>query len=229
LVLFGIIAIFDWRALLIALGTMLPNIIGSIGGAEKVGWTTHYHSMYFPFLLWAIYRGYSNLYLIAKNKFKYKGVVVVNILVVALTLITLYQYPYYTHTKNPLFNHALSRTVIELPRYTKSGDRYQAILIGDELSKYIPKGSVVSTVEPLFTRLYKDREIHVYPAGIDRADFVVIPITSSTPKYIGAASYRTAEEQTVLNTGLVERLGKLGFNIETPQIVAGYAILKKLS
>ncbi len=38
------LAVFQWRAATIAVILMLPNIFGNIGGAEKVGWTTHYPS-----------------------------------------------------------------------------------------------------------------------------------------------------------------------------------------
>jgi len=46
-------ALFNWRAALIAGITIFPNVIVSIGGAEKDGWITHYHSFYFPFVIYA--------------------------------------------------------------------------------------------------------------------------------------------------------------------------------
>lgn len=36
---------------LICLGTLFPNIFFYIGGAEKIGLTTHYHTFYIPFLI----------------------------------------------------------------------------------------------------------------------------------------------------------------------------------
>ena len=33
---------------------MIPNIFGDIGGAEKIGYYTHYHSIYFPILMVAL-------------------------------------------------------------------------------------------------------------------------------------------------------------------------------
>jgi hypothetical protein len=57
-----VIAIFEWRAAAIAAFLMLPNIFGTIGGAEKVGWVSHYHSYYFPALVWAAMVGYAAAY-----------------------------------------------------------------------------------------------------------------------------------------------------------------------
>jgi hypothetical protein len=47
---------------------MVPNIIGNIGGAEKYGFLTHYHTLYFPFLIFASIMGYIQLIKICKTK-----------------------------------------------------------------------------------------------------------------------------------------------------------------
>jgi hypothetical protein len=48
---FLFLSIFNIRFFLIALSSLLPNLFISIGGAEKTGLTTHYHSFYIPFLI----------------------------------------------------------------------------------------------------------------------------------------------------------------------------------
>jgi hypothetical protein len=50
-----------WRYVLLLAGALVPNILISVGGAELVGWTTHYHSMYIPFLIFAASIGFLNL------------------------------------------------------------------------------------------------------------------------------------------------------------------------
>jgi len=55
------LALVKWRFGLLALITLLPNLIGNIGGAEKVGWVTHYHSFYFPVLVFAAALGVHTL------------------------------------------------------------------------------------------------------------------------------------------------------------------------
>jgi hypothetical protein len=48
---FLFLSIFNVRYFLIVFGTLLPNLFITIGGAEKNGLTTHYHSFYIPFLI----------------------------------------------------------------------------------------------------------------------------------------------------------------------------------
>jgi hypothetical protein len=57
-----VVALFDVRAALIALFLMLPNIVGTLGGAEKVGWSTHYQDEYLPALIWAALLGFVKAY-----------------------------------------------------------------------------------------------------------------------------------------------------------------------
>ena len=52
-----------WRYLLLALGALLPNVLVTTGGAELNGWTTHYHAMYMPFLVFAASVGFARMML----------------------------------------------------------------------------------------------------------------------------------------------------------------------
>ncbi|MGC4062894.1 MAG: DUF2079 domain-containing protein [Aquabacterium sp.] len=45
----------------VAVFVMVPNVIGDVGGAEKTGWVTHYHSYYFPVLVFAATMGFVQL------------------------------------------------------------------------------------------------------------------------------------------------------------------------
>jgi hypothetical protein len=46
-----ILSIFSWRAGLVAVGAIIPNFLITVGGAEKTGFLTHYHSPYLPFVV----------------------------------------------------------------------------------------------------------------------------------------------------------------------------------
>lgn len=48
---FFILAAFEWRLCLVAVGALMPNLMLTIGGAEKNNFFTHYHMAYLPFLL----------------------------------------------------------------------------------------------------------------------------------------------------------------------------------
>ena len=45
-----LIALFNPRMALIAIGSIVPNFLVDIGGAERLAFLTHYHSTYLPFL-----------------------------------------------------------------------------------------------------------------------------------------------------------------------------------
>src|SRR5439155_10104485 len=87
LVPFGI---FAKRWAFIALCSLIPNLIGSIGGAEKLGWTTHYHSYYFPFLIIALIVGASALF-----KTRSRGLISIStVLAIAVTLLYAFMNPF---------------------------------------------------------------------------------------------------------------------------------------
>ena len=51
----------NWRYGLLAVAAMLPNLLVTVGGAEKTGFATHYHAGYIPFLIGFAAIGYASL------------------------------------------------------------------------------------------------------------------------------------------------------------------------
>ncbi|MGV8937594.1 MAG: DUF2079 domain-containing protein [Allorhizobium sp.] len=56
-----LLALANPTTALIALICMIPNIVGNVGGAEKIGWSTHYHSYYIPALFFAAAVGFTRI------------------------------------------------------------------------------------------------------------------------------------------------------------------------
>ncbi len=56
-----ILAFVNWRYGLLAIVAMAPNLLVSVGGAEKTGFATHYHAGYIPFLVGFAAIGYATL------------------------------------------------------------------------------------------------------------------------------------------------------------------------
>lgn len=56
-----ILAFVNWRYGLLAVAAMVPNLLVSVGGAEKTGFATHYHAGYIPFLVGFAAIGYATL------------------------------------------------------------------------------------------------------------------------------------------------------------------------
>ena len=231
---FGFFGFFDLKTFLVAIILMIPNIMGNIGGAEKTGWYTHYHMLYFPFLVWALANGYIKIYKKFGKNFSIKRKIVFNASICVLLLFFAGFYPYSSQnlafdTKN-LGQLAWIKGFTDFPSYLRNGHRYNGMQQRKNIEKQIPRNVIISTMEPLFTTLYKDREIHIYPAGIDIADYLILnysPNATEGTKYTGAASYAGPEAIKELDIGLNKRMVKLGFDVDNPIVIGPWAILEK--
>lgn len=56
-----LLAFINWRYGLLVVAALIPNLLVSVGGAEKTGFTTHYHAGYIPFLVGFSAIGYATL------------------------------------------------------------------------------------------------------------------------------------------------------------------------
>src|SRR5207302_1111825 len=109
---FGIFCAFEWRLALIAAAAMLPNVIGSIGGAEKVGWTTHYHSVYLPFLVAAALFGFGSLWNRFRNSRRRYAIVLIPIgLGLCLALLDPFTDRYFDFAPTNIRNYAILKAL----------------------------------------------------------------------------------------------------------------------
>lgn len=67
---------FNKKMFLISIISILPNLLISIGGAEKIGFSTHYHTYYIPFLIASSILGYINFKKKYSNKFFFGSVII---------------------------------------------------------------------------------------------------------------------------------------------------------
>ena len=233
ILIYGIFGCFNWKYTLITLGVMLPNIMGNIGGAEKTGWSTHYHTLYFPFLAFTVVSGFGILYnkLIQLKKPR-SNIIGLNIVTVALFCVVAAM----SHTaplkfdfsQNPFKKSALALTYTYLPLYMEGGGFDTFVNDKIKVDQSIPKGVVVTTVSHMYTALYEGREMYQYPAGVGIADYVVLPHRDNVkPRFFGAVNYNGAEATKQLDIGLFERLRELKFDLDNPVIIGPWAVLKK--
>jgi len=201
LIFFGL---FKPKLLLISLGVMLPNIVGSIGGAEKTGWLTHYHSIYFPILVWAAANGYT--YLATKKKV---------LLTVIVILMIFGGYNVEGIKKSSL---VLGKNLF-LYTINKKG---QYLFPENKLAMIVPEGSTVSLPEVFFVSLYRNRKLYYYPMGIDKVDYVVL---NSNRR--GFVSYFSEENASKADSILLERMSENGFDIDNPQPAGNALVFKR--
>lgn len=170
-----LLLLFSKRFILGALFVLSLNIIGNIGGAEKIGWTTHYHSYYFPIIAFAAAVGYINII----NKIKQFSIsnnlkVFIKFISVGLVFGIFLLHQQYKINKldiTPLGSFVkYYDTVVYYLKTTESG--YSDKLM---LKKIIEPNTLVCTTEFGMAMLYQNNKVSFFPIDIDKADYVFIP------------------------------------------------------
>ena len=203
--LFGFFAIFNWRLGLLAFLSLLPNLYINMGGAEKSGWGTHYHSMYLPILTFCAALGLACFW----NKFssKYFKIGLLAALVLLIFSISSFSKAYGSRPGG-------FKTALSYLSQGKSSGLNQLSETYKEISDSIPAGTSVSTTEEFMPSLYRDKTIYFYPVGINQVDYVLLRETNISGKkfYDGAVNYIGETQQ--VNECFSKRLREAGYSIE---------------
>lgn len=173
---FLLLAFGNKRLATVALLLMLPNLVGNIGGAEKTGWTTHYHSYYFPVVVFSGVVGY--LTLLEKlgpklQSFKIKKwITSLFILFLPTCLIfmefnrqsSMHLVPNISQSIEPWRTYSCYR------KNCPTGLSYKSIV-----QNSIAKDSLVSTDELGMALIYDKAQVGFFPVAANRADYILIP------------------------------------------------------
>lgn len=225
-----ILALFNWRTGILAIGAMLPNIFGSIGGAEKTGWSTHYHAMYFPFLIFAASLGFVKISQKSNTVYSRTALGTGMILVVFYELII---NPYDLNKFNGdvianLQNNAFVR-VSDI--FLMRGDGlalHKSSKLRKDIASLVPPSSSISTFEGMMPALYgAGRTLYYYPLGIGSSDFVIVEYTlndKQLPIFFGAYSYLGVKNKDQLNECLNLKITQ---NYDLLTLNSGFAIFKR--
>lgn len=156
---FIVLAAFRPRFLVISVLFMLPNLLGWNGGASQIGWFTHYHSYDLPGLVWAALEGY--VVLAAWARTPAKASILASGTALAAALLAFFFPPSF---------------FVELPRESRLYAFSQRAAFHDLARPLalVPAGAEVTTVENAMPFLYERRTLHLFPVGIDRADYAVL-------------------------------------------------------
>lgn len=233
-----LLSLFEWRLAVLAFVMMLPNLVGSIGGAEKIGWSTHYHSMYFPFLMAAASIGFLHLCKLLDNYWK-KWALFSAIGVVASYIAVLNPFvasPFWEFDSKNLGKNAFSKAVAIL---ANSGDGESIKIYADfnrAAADAVPANVSVSSYEGMMPALLgKGRVLHYYPLGIGSDDYLLVSYAKDDKgelKFSGATSYMGLQNLAALDACLNVRIAK-DYQLEktvSPGADTGYgaAILKRV-
>ena len=194
---------------------MIPNIFGNIGGAEKIGFYTHYHSIYFPILIWSGVSGFCTVWKGNKN---FRNQIMITIL---LVIGSIFSY------KSDIKPVSWLKAKQALGLYIKKEGYYK--YLSDKNKKWdqiVPRGVTISAPESIWVPLFRNRRIFFYPLGIDDVDYVILRYDDfSEVKYRGFVSYLGEENAKQADKLLNERMRKDGFDFENTIKFEGYVII----
>ena len=210
---FGIFLVFDWRLALISFVALAPNVLGTIGGAEKTGWATHYHSFYFPVLLYAVLIGFCNFWF--KLKVGLSKVCLLGFVVFGMMPLLAYSSATYAGQSGALARMA------GFYFHDINSEKMKGVM---ELRDLIPEKSKVSTPEWAMPSLYNGRRLYLFPLGIDSADYVVmarVQEARAEQPYRAFFSYVGDQNSIAVDQCILKRMSALGFDTVNPRIIGG--------
>jgi len=226
-------AFFAKRWALIALLSMIPNAIGSIGGAEKLGWTTHYHSAYFPFLIIAVVMGASSLLKTGSRAL----VPIAMTLAIGVTLLFAFLDPFPPPSIRFSLKQIGETGLVKTVEFTTASGPAESVINRvkylKNIAAFIPPGSEVTTLESYMPVLYEKgvKWIHFYPLGLGRSDYLIVPYTQkdNVPKWEGFISYLGPDVAEQANLCLQNRINEQYTLVKAfpESAITGTAILKR--
>lgn len=228
---FLVAAIMEWKALIIGMASMIPNLLYNVGGAEKIGWTLHYHVFYFVFLMWAVTVGITKLYKMAIQKRTLKTIpyLVAFAVAIMVSIISPADLDISLNLSN-LKNNFVVKSVREIRDDYFGGLAEVRRSFNELIDENIPSGSKVSTIEGAMCEL-SHTDIYIFPMGISSADYAVVAYRKTEEEYYfgGSVVYAGTGEQEVFDRGVVEKMKDYGYDLDNPILFPHYgvAILKR--
>jgi hypothetical protein len=217
-----------WRYALLMLGALFPNVAISIGGAEFNGWVTHYHSMYIPFLIFISSVGFIRLQKYCAA-FGYERSATLGIAVLTLILGAKFNPEKATWESGGGLRNSFGLTSAVFRYYFKPNHSDAGVMAYwlQGLPDMIPVGAKVSSTDGVMPSLYRDRDLAIYPFGIDEADYLVIGgnVIDGVPQNVsGAISYL---DSLGLNNCINKRTAKQGFVFYKDIPAVGVVVYKR--
>ena len=217
--------IFRPRIFLIAFVMLLPNIVGNIGGAEKTGYHTHYHTLYFPFIVYAFIHGIGGL-------FRWISIIKAEIVFSIFLIITALFYLLidFDDEQNIKFTKSPATYFYATNFYNMSKDLTNYKNITTLVESNIPLNAKISSVEAGWAYLYKFKNLVIFPMDFEKTDFLLVGYEkiNNNFNYSGYQGFLGPNHSLIVNECLDSRIRKAGYDVEFPILLSpSLAILKR--
>lgn len=166
-----VIAFAKPRLAFLSITIMFLNVAGNIGGAEKVGWTTHYHSYYFPILAFSAAAGLVSLYKKYSDKkiYPYK---IIFLYIFCLTILIMQ----FAYNLNKGYIPAISRSITPFIVFDDLiNNRPTGLTIRANVITKFPINASVSTDEAGMALLHNRVSVDYFPVSASTSDYLFIP------------------------------------------------------
>ncbi|QDZ28847.1 DUF2079 domain-containing protein [Noviherbaspirillum sp. UKPF54] len=220
------------RYIALALGAIAPNILISIGGAELNGWTTHYHAMYMPFIIFVAMIGYIQIL----NRFHGRAsrfLLLVGIVAFVSTASARIN-PFTGGFEDPSFASTKDNVFAKMYRFYFRPDKsYERVALDavKTLDVDIPPKVKVSAIEGAMPVLYRSRSLSLYPIDIYTSNYVVISGAVNNGRVstvAGAITYLGTNQLETLNRCLLQKMIEKGFLLYRAVPAVGLLIFKRV-
>ena len=233
IVVFGAIAFLEWRAAIIGFASLVPNLLYDVGGAEKTGWTLHYHVYYCVVLIWAVVCGWMKLYQIMKDKRIGQISLIPICPILLLSFIALINcFNPYDRNISLSWENIKNNVLINGPNQFKQayvwGGRDRYIEFQDLIKDNIASTSKVTSTEGGMLFLIDNQTTYLFPMGVSAADYAVVAYTTNEEgiiTYSGAGGYYDAEELLHFNNEIFTRMqNEFGYDFDNAVVYPAYSI-----
>ena len=210
----GIFTLNSKKSFILFLLFLTPNLLVDIGGADKIGWSTHYQLSYFVPIVWVSIVGFSILY----KKKKY------DLLTMGIILALCFNYyvdPYTLKFKKQVVGIQSINNYFKY--YVKNGS--SELEYRQKLRDAIGIGDVVSSPETAVYNLI-DREIYYYPINIDTVDKVIFHYSKLDEKnnltIDNLYTPNWGHQDNLLDSCIIQRMKRNNFDFDLCPIHSGF-------
>ena len=206
---------------------MLPSIILS-NQVSITGWLTHYHTYYFPFLVFAAANGYA----VFSTRHLCYSARIASVLIPGIIFLMLVPYAEQFSLSS---KQVMENAIISAARFTLTpvNENPQKIVLGylERLNAEIPHNATVSTSEGFFPALYPDRVVFNFPIGLGVADYLVLSNKNNPNEpvqFYTAESFLGVKEKELIDACLNAKIANLGYDVKGAKRIGNFSVIRKV-